>query len=270
MTQAPNVVIFTDLDDTLFQTARKLPPALREGARHAATALNGAHSLMTPAQGALLAWMQAGLTIPVTARGSEAFGRVTLDFSGPAVVANGAVILGPDGAPDLDWQGRVRAALAPDLPALLGLPEAMRALAQDRGMQIRTWVVEEPGLGGAYAVAKAEPGTPEARLADLVAPVEAHLAGLGAAGWTTHRNGNNLALIPPAVSKRAATAHLLARYRAAGPVLSIGVGDSVSDLGFMRLCDLWMTPAGSQIDRGMGLDPASASSPAHGLSQGAA
>jgi hypothetical protein len=53
-------------------------------------------------------------------------------------------------------------------------------------------------------------------------------------------------------------------------VLSIGVGDSVSDLGFMRLCDLWMTPAGSQIDRGMGLDPASASSPAHGLRQGAA
>ncbi|MEM8741181.1 MAG: trehalose phosphatase, partial [Pseudomonadota bacterium] len=123
--------------------------------------------------------------------------------------------------------------------------------AQSRGMSVRAWIVEEPGLGGVYAVVKANEGTPEARLAELEAPLAARLT----SDWRVHRNGNNLALLPPPVSKRRAARWLLERLRADGPLLSIGVGDSLSDLDFMRLCDAWMAPAQSQIDRALPSEP---------------
>ena len=77
----------------------------------------------------------------------------------------------------------------------------------------------------------------------------------GEHAWQIHLNGNNLALLPPGLSKRAATAYLLERFREAGEVLAIGVGDSASDLPFMRLCDVWVTPSDSQIDRLCGRAP---------------
>jgi len=239
------MAIFTDLDDTLFQTARKLDETQMAGAIRVAQALNGQHGLMTAKQAALLAWFDPVRTIPVTARGSEAFSRVMLEFGGPAIVANGAVILDANGVPDPEWQACVQAALAPHRAALATLPDHARDAAARIGAEIRTWLVEEPNCGGVYAVVKAEPGTPETALSEI-AP---HLRKAVSGPWRVHMNGNNLALIPPGISKAAATGFTLARMRRTGPVLAIGVGDSCSDLDFMRLCDLWMTPTGSQLDR---------------------
>ncbi|MDP1587943.1 MAG: hypothetical protein Q8M07_09385, partial [Prosthecobacter sp.] len=36
-----------------------------------------------------------------------------LRLSGPAILANGAIVLGPDGAPDQEWVARVSQVLAP-------------------------------------------------------------------------------------------------------------------------------------------------------------
>ena len=251
------VTVFTDLDDTLFQTARKLDPAARETAQLAAVAGNGKHSYMTGAQGALLAWLRSGLVIPVTARGSEAFGRVAIPFSGPAIVANGAAILNGDGRADPRWRARVEAGLEPARAILDGLPEIVREIARGLDLPARTWLVEEPGLGGVYAVVKTGADALEGRLAELAGHLLAAVAlpddEDGAGAWRLHLNGNNLALIPPAISKANATAFLLDRLRREGPILAVGVGDSVSDLDFMRLCDLWMTPRGSQIDARAGI-----------------
>ncbi|MEM6486863.1 MAG: trehalose phosphatase [Pseudomonadota bacterium] len=248
---AVRLMVFTDLDDTLFQTARKMPGGAPD-APPVAQAKNGQHSYQTPLQAALTGWLSggaaAGQTIPVTARGTDAFWRVALRFGGPAVVANGAVILGPDGTPDPAWRSRVDARLAPHRATVAALPGAALAAGPARGMGVRAWAVEEPGIGATYAVVKAEPGTDEARLAELEGLLAAAVGPAAAAAWTVHRNGNNLAFIPPAFSKAEAVAHLLAAARARGPVLAIGVGDSATDLPFMRLCDLWMTPAASQID----------------------
>ncbi len=238
-------VIFADLDDTLFQTARKLHADDVPHVVQVARATNGHHGFMTRAQAALLDWIDPARAIPVTARGTEAFGRVDLTFGPAAIVANGAVILRADGTPDADWQTHVHTTLAPHRAALADLPERAHAEAAKQGAAVRTWLVEEPGLGGTYAVVKAEPGTPEAALAQMAPALRAPLG----EGWIQHLNGNNLALIPPGISKAAATAYLLKTWRADGPLLVIGVGDSHSDLAFMRLCDLWMTPTGSQLDR---------------------
>ncbi len=254
------VAVFTDLDDTLFQTARKLDPAAKETAQLAAVAGNGKHSYMTGAQGGLLTWLRSGLVIPVTARGSEAFGRVAIPFSGPAIVANGAAILNGDGRADPRWRARVEAGLEPARAILDGLPEIVRETARGLDLPARTWLVEEPGLGGVYAVVKTGADALEGRLAELARHLLAAVAlpdgkddEDGAGAWRLHLNGNNLALVPPAISKANATAFLLDRLRRDGPILAVGVGDSVSDLDFMRLCDLWMTPRGSQIDARAGI-----------------
>ena len=62
------------------------------------------------------------------------------------------------------------------------------------------------------------------------------------------QNGNNLAVLPAWLDKAHAVAHLQQHYRAQyGAILSIGMGDSTSDLPFMRHCDYLLTPAESQI-----------------------
>jgi len=246
------IAVFTDLDDTLFQSARKVRDADIAGAVQVARALNGQHGLMTRAQATLLDWIALDRAIPVTARGSEGFARVALRFGGSAIVANGAAILDGTGIPDPEWQAHVIAALAPHRAILDALPDRARAIAAQIGAEVRTWLVEEPACGGVYAVVKVEPGTPESALSQIAPLWREAVAG----PWRVHINGNNLALIPPGISKAAATGFLLDRLRRAGPVLAIGMGDSSSDLEFMRLCDLWMTPTGSQLDRAItGLVP---------------
>lgn len=251
----PRLVVFTDLDDTLFQTARKLAPGALAEARLAAVAANGSHSFMTPAQQGLLRLLSTGLTVPVTARGSEAFARVELAFSGPSILANGAVILDAEGRACPVWRRRTAAALAAFRPALDRLLADVPAVAAAIGVGVRAWLVEEEGLGGVYAVVKVEPGFDEADLGRLAPDLSRRLTLGGQAGWRTHRNGNNLAFVPPAFSKAQAVAHVMAGLGREGPMLTIGVGDSASDLEFMRLCDVWMTPAGSQIDLGLAALP---------------
>ena len=210
---AVRTVVFTDLDDTLFRTARKTPPDELARARRAARANNGRDSFATPRQSALLDWLDPARCVPVTARGSEAFSRVLLPFAGPAaVLANGAVVLGADGTPDPIWQERIRCALGPVRDTLDALPERIRAEAARHGVAIRTWLVEEPGCGGVYAVAKAEsdpaggslralvPGLREA-LVDAGEGAEGNAGGnvdgeAGEGAWQVHLNGNNLGAAP--------------------------------------------------------------------------
>ena len=267
-------VVFTDLDDTLFRTARKTPPEELERSRRVARAHNGRDSFATPRQQALLDWLDPARCVPVTARGSEAFSRVLLTFSGPgAVLANGAVLLDAEGRVDPLWQAHVRRLLEPVRETLDALPGRIRAEAARHDVAIRTWLVEEPGCDGVYAVVKAETDPSGDALRALVPGLRDALDGVDVGAnasddrWQIHHNGNNLALLPPGLSKAAATAHLLERFREAGDVLAVGVGDSASDLPFMRLCDVWVTPTGSQIDhacelaRGLSRDRAPASPP---------
>ena len=68
--------------------------------------------------------------------------------------------------------------------------------------------------------------------------------------YRLHQNGNNLAVLPAWLDKAHAVAHLLAKYHADHPALiSIGMGDSSSDLPYMRLCDYLLAPSASQIAR---------------------
>lgn len=235
-------IALVDLDDTLFQTLRKIDPSIPESdLTIAAVAGNGSHSYMTKTQVAFSDWLLATTeAIPVTARSSDVLGRVTIPFRSYAIVANGAVILGPDGKPDAEWQTVVEKGLRPLAAKFEELLAEGKENAERLGVSVRSWIVMEGDLG-TYVVFKENDGD-GSRLQEVAPVLAAEL------GWVRHHNGNNLALIPPAISKRLASEFLLARLLADSPDRPvIGFGDSVSDMSYLGLCGWWSAPGKSQI-----------------------
>ncbi|MDZ5603656.1 trehalose phosphatase [Pseudomonas sp. RP23018S] len=236
-------LVLVDLDDTLFQTARKMPA---NTARHPASydVDGGVSGYQSAVQKALLDWLLATAdVVPVTARSAEAFSRVRLGFTRGAVCAHGGLILDPEGGVDKDWHALMGEVLAPFHERLPELCETALGLADTLGVSLRGWVVEEADQRH-YVVIKHNSGSDH----DLQRVLEA----LQTQGLLTdlhsHRNGNNLALLPVGLCKRAAVQHYLARDRRQhGERLVLGFGDSITDLGFMNLCDFWATPSRSQL-----------------------
>jgi len=237
-------IALVDLDDTLFQTLRKCPDDVPEDRL---TALGFAKdgsplSYATPRQMRFVEWL-ADTThlVPVTARSLDALRRVDIPFAA-AVCAHGGVILDDASEVDDGWAAQVAAHAAADAAELARLTAAIAAEARSRGVPINVRVLTE-GDTPLYVLAKHVDADADA----LFAVVDAAVSRLGE-GWTDHRNGNNVALMPAWLGKANAVAHLLPGLRARFPDASvIGIGDSLTDAPFMRLCDFAMLPTRSQL-----------------------
>lgn len=239
-------IALVDLDDTLFQTLRKCPADVpRERLVPLGFGRDGAPlSYATPRQMSLIGWLaETSWLVPVTARSSEALMRARVPFTA-AICAHGGVIIGEDGEPDADWHAYAEAEANSLQPALDSLRDRVAAEAERRGVPLRVRVLGEGELG-LYVLAKHEETDEEA----LHAVIDA-VAGAVPAGWTVHRNGNNVALMPPWLGKQNAVAFLLPRLRARHPDAPvIGIGDSLTDAAYMAICDYAMMPSGSQLAR---------------------
>lgn len=240
-------LIFADLDDTLFQTKRKVPADQVAGLIEAARARDddpSKTSFMTARQQALTNWLlKTAELIPVTARSEEAYRRVQIPFASWAVVANGALILEPGGTPHAAWGARMADALAPARPHLLALLQAGRASAEVLSLDMRSWIVSEGDLD-AYVVFKLN--DPDRQDGQGLEKLDFGSTGLDLSGWVHHRNGNNLALIPPGLGKRHAVAYLLKQLDPDRTRPTLGAGDSSSDLDFMGLTDFAVIPRAAQ------------------------
>ncbi|MEG5264702.1 trehalose phosphatase [Pseudomonas sp. JDS28PS106] len=238
-------LIFVDLDDTLFQTARKMPADVE---RHVATVdiVGNANGYMTRVQKTFADWLLAHSdVVPVTARSVEAFSRVKLPFTSGAICSHGGAMLDATGRLDCDWNEQMKQTLAGYQMRLHELSAATLAIGQELGISLRGWVVEEARLFH-YVVTKHNESD-DSVLDRVLAQVQAR--GL-LDGMHVHGNGNNLAFLPDGLAKRFAVQEWLRRDRAVNgerPVL--GFGDSITDLGFMEECHWWATPARSQLAR---------------------
>ena len=235
-------LLLVDLDDTLFQTHRRRVPLDTD--RVATIDKSGQPlSYMSPKQQNMVDWLlQNGDVIPVTARSVEALSRVQIDFKHGAVCDHGGAILQANGEIDLEFHAIQQANLAPLQARMSQLIEELHDLAKDFG-SVRTWAVTEHGLN-LYVVLKQNDPEP-LFLNDLVNKLPASLYD----DFYLHMNGNNLAIIPHSVSKQNATKFLLQKIDPEQQRFCIGFGDSLSDFGFLGLCDWFGMPKNSQLHR---------------------
>lgn len=230
-------IVFSDLDDTLFQTARKMRAAPSENYL-ASEALNGKHSYTTEAQDRMIRWLlETTDFVPVTARTTEALARCRIRFKSFRICTHGAVILQASGDPDAAWLARSHKIAMRAAPAM----EAMRARVEKSfAGAFRCWIAEEFGMGMYFCVKS------NGLIEDLDF-LDADVQTIAGDAFTRHRNDNNMSFIPRDISKRAAVAHVLDQMPLASRRPVLGFGDSLTDLPFMDLCQMMVTPQGSQI-----------------------
>lgn len=235
-------VVFADLDDTLFQTAWKMSEPVVD-TRLASRAKNGIHSYMTKAQAATVDWLlKTTRLIPTTARGSRVLARTTIPFTDYKICANGGAILTPEGAHDPHWAARVAKISRQYNDAFDGLQDAVSVLA-DSGV-LRSWLVYEAQIP-VYFVAKIGTGTSQAVLDEAEARCRKAVGG----DLVFHRNERNMSFTPGGLTKLDAVREMLGRLPNTDKRPIWGMGDSVSDLSFMRLCQMMAIPSNSQITK---------------------
>ncbi|HET8700723.1 MAG TPA: hypothetical protein VFL97_03545 [Nitrococcus sp.] len=232
------VYVFTDLDDTLFQTRGKCG----DGTVHeAAYGKEGqALSFHTEEQIALLALFGTATLIPVTGRNLDALSRVrSIHFPWVKITSHGAVVLGADKRLLPSWEQVLEA----ELPAWSARFEETLAHARDRikseRLSLRAKIVYDQDIPVYVSIKGATDAI--ANMAEAFRPL-----------WrqgVIHCNGHNMALLPPFASKARAVGHVmdLIREEAVAPPLFVGLGDSLTDLAFLKLCHFALTPRDSQI-----------------------
>jgi hypothetical protein len=238
--------LFLDLDDTMFQTMRKCPPGAR--LENAASGRDGTPlSFMTDGQTALFRLFSETMrVIPTTARSLDAFKRVHLPFEHGAILDYGGVILDAAGNVDPQWDAGIREQAAAAGGIMHDLCGAIRDYAARHGMTLSVRIIGDFAME-LYIVIK----QPDAEIAVLEQLHRECVLPLAPAEFYVHFNDNNIAIIPRFLNKAHAVKFLIEeRLRPAdGTLVTIGMGDSLSDLHFMGVCDYLLAPTGSQIGR---------------------
>lgn len=248
MKEAMPPLILTDLDDTLFQTLRKVPDGIDPDELTPASWLSdgSVSGYMTPLQSLFHRWLGQGEVVPVTARNRLVMERTFLKGCGRAICSHGGLILDGEGQPDRGWTEHLSSLDAASSTSVGDAYALVKTFLEPHGDLFRHWMVSEEGLDLYVTVKQNRPvdGDPVAMLHQVCLEASAALP----ADWKLHRNGNNAAFMPPWLGKRQAVDHLLGEIRRDMPLRPvIGFGDSTSDLPFMALCDYMMTPSRSQV-----------------------
>ncbi|MEY6430797.1 hypothetical protein ABC977_00060 [Thioalkalicoccus limnaeus] len=236
----PNAYLFVDLDDSLLQTREKCPTGPLTLAAHDRD--GQPLSFHTPAQATLLGLLEGVPLIPVTGRNLTALRRVVSPrFASYRITSHGALVLGPDERPLPSWETQIDAQAAVWGPRLSAVAAVAEDAIREAGVAVRARVIEDLGFP-VYLSLKG----PEADLLALAERLAPH--------WPDgrlHHNHHNLALLPPYADKAAAVRHLIDAITSISPVppLFIGLGDSLTDLPFLRLCNFALVPRDSQIQR---------------------
>lgn len=233
-----------DLDDTIFQTRRKCGPGYL---RQATLGVNGQpSSYFNPEQYFLLKMLEEqSVVVPTTARNRESFNRVQINFNQGAILDHGGLILQPSGELDLVWYGQMHDLTGQAGPMLLEIKRLIEEIIARQELTCRVRIISDHDLNF-YVLVK----NYNSCISEL-AIIKDHMEELcrSTYGAWIHFNDNNLAILPNFLSKAEAVSYFLQTY--IRPVFKdlpiIGMGDSLCDLGFLRLCNYMMIPSGSQL-----------------------
>ena len=240
-------ILLVDLDDTLFQTKRKMqqehgwqPEFIAALDRSLAP-----RSFMTDWQRHMCAWLlQTSELIPVTARGTEEIARVQIPFASWKITTHGAVILDSRNQALASWTEQIKqqySAMKVDVPALHALCEKLIKQHQIQAWARMNYEYDDLPI---YFVMKHEDSS---RVDEIYKIADILCDQIGDQDYYMHRNGNNVAFIPNFLDKGRAVAHLLEIIGKSGERPVIGFGDSLSDYRFLQYCHWLAMPKNSQL-----------------------
>lgn len=241
--------VATDLDGTLFSRhwadASAIPGTWREilGSGAGGPQREPSSWVRPETHRLLLALASSATIVPVTARDEASFSRVDvpgLRLSGPAILANGAIVLSSEGSPDQQWVTQISQMLAPWRQRLERL---CKIFIQRSGHIARPRLVAGPAGLPAYLVAKAPEGWWTGEEGTVLL---AEMAVADTAGCCVAVLGNELQILPTGLDKAAALRFVQQRYFG-GQAPLLCLGDQVPDLEFMNLGGMLATPAESTL-----------------------
>lgn len=253
-----------DLDDTLFQTQRKidtwgLPTAEANNLVCASINKQGEPlSFMTQRQASFFNWLLASTElIVVTARDRDEIKRVKLPFASWQVLTHGAIILDQDGELQAQWQQHMYNELAPLQNKLNQLSQLFAKHSSNDNSHLKftphTDTFNDSSDDEAliiYLAIKHAKKDHQAlvalavQLPNLIRDFDEH--------FYVHVNANNLAILPHVVHKRHAVEFLLVQHLD-NTRPSFGFGDSLADLPFLQLLDWYGMPNHGQLHDNLNL-----------------
>lgn len=243
-----------DLDDTLFQTQRKIDawqlPTSEQNKLICATVNKQGEplSFMTQRQASMVNWLLACTElIAVTARDTQEIKRVKLPFNSWQVLTHGAVIVTPNGDPLPDWQTQIHRQLSTRQNKLTRVIDIIKQANHSYGNALKLAIHSDMFLGDElmiYLAVKHQQKDHQAlaNLAQRLPTLIDHLA----EDFYIHVNANNLAILPHCVHKRHAVQYLLTEHLDHSRP-SFGFGDSLADLPFLQLLDWYGMPNHGQL-----------------------
>lgn len=237
-----SVIVFTDIDDTLMSTGRKVSPELRV-ASGAMGKSGKPFSFMTQAHVDLyerLCAMSSELPVAVTARDQKGLARVHLQFNPQAVVDFGATVINAQGEICHLWEAQLSAQQDPLLEqkiyrvvdkVLLNLDVPLCEIRRNAAgmlafINLRSEDQEQ------YRVMETlfERALQREQLPHSV---------------LLHKTGRDIAIMPAYINKGAAVRHLVAMNGWADRTL-MGCADSLSDVSFLKHMHFSVVPSDSR------------------------
>ncbi|MCK5719647.1 MAG: hypothetical protein KAH84_06815 [Thiomargarita sp.] len=232
-----NILLFIDLDDTLFQTKRKNPNGII-AATHSAK--DGKGSYMTEAQQLLFELFYDSKKvkiIPTTARNLQQYNNTIisqLPEIETAILYFSGMILDRN-IEAQPWQQHIQQAYQQLKLPISKLFNQFEVLVKNQ-VQFTLYNVDNY-----YITVKAEKNCPRILRNKLFTQFK----NLATSEYLVHQNDRAFSLMPNFLDKKYAVNYLVEKYQ---PTLTLGMGDSFTDWGFMQQCDFRIIPKNVQLE----------------------